>query len=66
MAYLKYSARILDQWIRLCGAQGTPLSQTTKIAEEFKKRMNREGTYGAKEKLSFNRCDLTDPQVSLL
>ncbi len=58
--------RILDQWSRLCSVQGTPFAQPSKISDEFKKRINREGTAEAKEKLNFHGCDLTDAQVSFL
>lgn len=54
----------MDQWSRLCSVQGTPFAQPSKISDEFKKRINREGTAEAKEKLSFHGCDLTDAQVS--
>jgi hypothetical protein len=56
----------LDQWIRLCAVQGTPFSQPSKITDEFKKRMNAEGTHDAKEKLNFSQCDLNDQQVIAL
>lgn len=58
--------RILDQWLNVCSAQGTPLVQAKKVSEEFKKRMDREGTHEAKEKLKLNNCDLTDQNVRCL
>ena len=57
--------RIQDQWINHCTLQGTPLTEISKITSEFKKRINREGTHDAKEKLNLSGCELNDQQVSI-